>query len=287
MGVQIGLGGIILVSISEITVTEILIILSLIFFLYAFVYPQSQLKKIKMQRLSMIKRMERMWGTKVLTMIHRKEAVSMLGVPVYQYIDVEDAEQVLRAIRETGDRPIDIIMHTPGGQMHASIQIARALNNHKEKVRIMIPHYCMSGGTIIALAADEIVMDPDAIIGPIDPQVGDLIRGTYPAPSWIYAAEKKGMDADDTTIIMSDISKKAMELTKYVIMELLENKIQDEEKRKSVAQKLLSGEMMHVTPISAKEAIELGLPVSTELPSEVHDFMKFFRSAKMSVEYIE
>ncbi len=70
-------------------------------------------------------------------------------------------------------------------------------------------------------------------------------------------------------------------------MELLENKIQDEEKRKSVAQKLLSGEMMHVTPISAKEAIELGLPVSTELPSEVHDFMKFFRSAKMSVEYIE
>lgn len=287
MGVQIGLGGIILVSISEITVTEILIILSLIFFLYAFVYPKSQLKKIKMQRLSMIKRMERMWGTKVLTMIHRKEAISMLGVPVYQYIDVEDAEQVLRAIRETGDRPIDIIMHTPGGQMHASIQIARALNNHKEKVRIMIPHYCMSGGTIIALAADEIVMDPDAVIGPIDPQVGDFIRGTYPAPSWIYAAEKKGMDADDTTIIMSDISKKAMELTKDVIMELLENKIQDEEKRKSVAQKLLSGEMIHVTPISAKEAIELGLPVSTELPSEVHDFMKFFRSAKMSVEYIE
>ncbi|MGM0771894.1 MAG: SDH family Clp fold serine proteinase, partial [Halobacteriota archaeon] len=108
-------GGIILISISEITITEILIILSLIFFLYAFVYPQSQIRKIKMKRFSMIKQMERMWGTKVLTMIHRKEAVSMLGVPVYQYIDVEDAEQVLRAIREVGDRPIDLIMHTPGG----------------------------------------------------------------------------------------------------------------------------------------------------------------------------
>ncbi|MGM0771988.1 MAG: SDH family Clp fold serine proteinase, partial [Halobacteriota archaeon] len=204
-----------------------------------------------------------------------------------QYIDVEDAEQVLRAIREVGDRPIDLIMHTPGGQMHASIQIARALNNHKKKVRIMIPHYCMSGGTIIALAADEILMDPDAVIGPIDPQVGDLIRGTYPAPSWIHAAKKKGRKADDTTIIMSDISKKAMELTKDVVIELLENKILDEEKRNSVAQKLLSGEMIHVTPISAKEAIELGLPVNTELPPEVHDLMKFFRSAKSSVEYIE
>nr|WP_243685000.1 hypothetical protein [Methanosarcina barkeri] len=49
----------------------------------------------------------------------------------------------------------------------------------------------MSGGTIIALAANEIVMDKDAVIGPIDPQIGDFIRGMYPAPSWIYAAETK------------------------------------------------------------------------------------------------
>ena len=276
-----------MVSISGITTTEILALFALLFFLYAFVFPQMQMRKIRMSRFSMIKRMEQMWGTRILSMIHRKEAVSMFGVPVYQFIDVEDAEQILRAIREIGDHPIDLILHTPGGQMHASIQIARALKNHKERTRVMIPHYCMSGGTIIALAADEIIMDPDAVIGPIDPQIGDLLRGMYPAPSWIYAAREKGMKADDTTIIMSDISQKAMNLTMNVAMELLDNKIEDEEKRREVAEKLFSGEMIHVTPISAKEAIELGLRVSTELPPEIHDFMRFFRSAKMSVEYIE
>jgi len=228
-----------------------------------------------------------MWGTSVLAMIHRKEAISMLGVPVYQFIDEEDAEQILRGIRKAGERPIDLILHTPGGQMHASIQIARALRNHKAHTRVMIPHYSMSGGTIIALAADEIIMDSDAVIGPIDPQVGDLIRGTFPASSWMYAAAQKGTEADDVTLVMSDISKKALNFTRDVAMELLGNKIKDREMLVNIVEKLVSGEMVHIVPISAAEAIELGLPVSTDLPCEVHEFMKLFKSPKTSVQYLE
>lgn len=71
-----------------------------------------------------------------------KEAISMFGVPIYQFIDIEDAEQILRGIRKIGDRPIDLILHTPGGHMHASIQIARALKDHKGHTRVMTPHYC-------------------------------------------------------------------------------------------------------------------------------------------------
>ncbi|WP_269851672.1 SDH family Clp fold serine proteinase [Methanosarcina horonobensis] len=182
-----------LVIIDSVTLSvwDLTFLLFVFLFLYAIIYPQSQLKKIRMQRVAKIKAMEKRHGYKVLTMIHRREAISYFGLPAYQFIDEEDAEQILSWIRKYRNYPLELILHTPGGQLHASIQIARALKNHPEKTRVLIPHYSMSGGTIIALAADEIVMDKDAVIGPIDPQVGDLIRGLFPAPSWIYAAETK------------------------------------------------------------------------------------------------
>ncbi|AKB28165.1 hypothetical protein MSSIT_1446 [Methanosarcina siciliae T4/M] len=152
----------------------------ILFFLYAVIYPQSQLKRIRMQRMAKIKAMEKNHAYKVLTMIHRREAISLFGMPAYQYIDEEDAEQILRWIRRYKDYPLELILHTPGGQLHASIQIARALRKHPKKTRVIIPHYSMSGGTIIALAADEIVMDKDAIIGPIEPQIGDFLRVLTP-----------------------------------------------------------------------------------------------------------
>jgi ClpP class serine protease len=260
-------------------------------FLYAIIYPQSQLKKIRMQRMAKLKAMERRHGYKVLTMIHRREAISFFGLPAYQFIDEEDAEQILRWIRKYRNYPLELILHTPGGQLHASIQIARALKNHPKKTRVLIPHYSMSGGTIIALAADEIVMDKDAVIGPIDPQVGDLMRGLFPAPSWIYAAEMKKENAEDVTLVMSDISRKALKLTRNVAMELLEGKIIPVSGRENsldeVVEKLVSGEMIHSTPLSAAEAKEIGLSVSTDFPEDVHEFMKLFRPVKRNVEYVE
>ena len=266
-------------------------ILFVLFFLYTVIYPQSQLKRIRIQHMAKLKAMEKRHGCKVLTMIHRREAVSLFGLPAYQFIDEEDAEQVLRWIRQYKDYPLEIILHTPGGQLLASIQIARALRKHPKNTRVIIPHYSMSGGTVIALAANEIVMDKDAVIGPIDPQIGDFLRGTYPAPSWIYAAETKKENAADTTLVMSDISRKALKLTRNVAKELLEGKIQagpaGESRLDEVVEKLVSGEMIHSTPLSASEAKELGLSVNTDFPEDVHEFMKLFRPVKRSIEYVE
>ena len=49
---------------------------------------------------------------------------------------------------------------------------------------MFVPHYAMSGGTLLALAADQIVMDPNAVLGPVDPQLGPL-----PAASMLEAVE--------------------------------------------------------------------------------------------------
>lgn len=266
--------------------TDFLIVLGVIILLYLLIYPQWQVSAARRRRFSKIREMERKWGTKILTMIHRKEAISMFGIPVYQFIDVEDAEEVLRGIREAKDKPIDLIIHTPGGQLHASMQIARALKNHNVRTRVFVPHYSMSGGTIIALAATEIIMDKDASLGPVDPQVGDILRGVFPAPSWLHVASKKGLKAADTTLMMSDISEKALKFTKGMVNELLEGKFNDREKQEQVVEKLTGGEMIHSEMISAADAQALGLPVSTQLPPEIHEFMKYYRSVSSNVEYL-
>src|SRR4051812_38384875 len=143
---------------------------------------------LEKQRSAAIGRIEEARKSRVIAMIHRQESASVLGVPVAGSISIDDSEAILRAIRLTPpEQPIDIILHTPGGLVLAAEQIAKALVERKGKVTVFVPHYAMSGGTLIALAADEIVMDANAVLGPVDPQLGDM-----PAASIVKVVEIKG-----------------------------------------------------------------------------------------------
>ena len=176
-------------------------------------------RMLESARLSLIRQIEKMRGSRVIVLIHRQESLALFGVPLFRFISIEDSEEVIRAIRMTPpDMPIDIILHTPGGLVLASQQIACALCDHKAKVTAFVPHYAMSGGTLIALAADEIVMDPHAVLGPIDPQIGQ-----FPAASILKVLEQKDAnEVDDQTLILADISRKALQqalaLVKNVLM---------------------------------------------------------------------
>ena len=102
--------------------------------------------------------------------------------------------------------PIDLILHTPGGLVLAALQIAQAIKKHKGKVTAFVPHYAMSGGTLISLAADEIVMSEHAVLGPVDPQLGK-----FPAASILKVLGKKPLkDIEDETLIMADQAEKAI-----------------------------------------------------------------------------
>ena len=158
-----------------------------IFIFFALITPYLKQKSLEDARLSIIRTIEKKRNSRVIAMIHRQETMSLLGVPIIKYINIEDSEAILRAIRMTPpDMPIDIILHTPGGLVLATEQIAHALIQHKAKVTVFVPHYAMSGGTMISLSADEIVMDENAVLGPVDPQLGN-----YPAASIIKVAEEK------------------------------------------------------------------------------------------------
>jgi len=229
-------------------------------------------RALEKQRNAALGRIEDARKSRVIAMIHRQDSASILGVPVGGSISIDDSEAILRAIRLTPpEQPIDIILHTPGGLVLAAEQIAKALVERKAKVTVFVPHYAMSGGTLIALAADEVVMDANAVLGPVDPQIGDM-----PAASIVRAVEIKGpQHVDDEILILADIAQKArVQVAAFVAQVLLKH--MPEKKAAEVATVLTEGRWTHDFPITVQMARNLGLNVSTDMPRTVYDLMDLY-----------
>jgi len=256
-----------------------------LFFILASLQPVLRQRLLESARQRLIRRLEEKRGSRVIVMVHRQETMSFLGFPVMRFIDIEDSEAVLRAIKMTDPQtPIDLILHTPGGLVLASEQIAWALKRHPAKVTVFVPHYAMSGGTLIALSADEIVMDENAVLGPVDPQLGQ-----YPAASILKVVEQKPIsEVEDQTLILADIARKAVDQVRRLVFQLLEDKM-PREKAEEVANLLATGTWTHDYPITVQEARAMGLPVSTEMPAEVYRLMGLYPQAvarRPSVEFV-
>jgi ClpP class serine protease len=242
-------------------------------FILLAVMPMIRQRMLESARLSLIRQIEKKRGSRVIVLIHRQESLALFGVPLFRFISVEDSEEVLRAIRMTPpDMPIDIILHTPGGLVLASQQIACALCDHKAKVTAFVPHYAMSGGTLIALAADEIVMDPHAVLGPVDPQVGQ-----FPAASILKVVEQKDAnEVDDQTLILADISRKAMQQALTLVKDVLMANGMDEAQAHALADQLTQGYYTHDYPISASALQAMGVKVRTDMPAEIYQLMALY-----------
>ena len=236
-------------------------------------------------RADLLKRFEQERKSRVISLIHRQESTSVLGVSVDNHISIEDSEAVLRAIRLTpSEQPIDLILHTPGGLVLAAEQISKALVEHKGKVTVFVPHYAMSGGTMIALAADEIVMDVNAVLGPVDPQIGGM-----PAGSIVNVLAMKHRDSiSDETIILADMAQKARVQVANFITQLLLKRM-PEKQAVQVATILSEGRWTHDFPLIVPALRELGLPVTTNMPMVVYELMDLYpqgNGARPSVMYV-
>ena len=261
-----------------------------IFLVISSLQPLWQRRQVETRRVQTIRNFEQQRGSRAILLIHRQESISLLGIPLSRYISIEDSEQVLRAIRLTpANVPIDLILHTPGGLVLATEQIARALIRHQAKVTVFVPHYAMSGGTMLALAADEIVMDANAVLGPVDPQLGN-----FPAASIIKVVEDKPIgDIDDQTLIMADISRKAIQQVQRFVRTLLQDSIPQQkiqpEKVESIIAALTTGQVTHDYPITVEEATEMGLPINVGLPRDIYNLMELYpqpQGGRPSVQYI-
>jgi len=241
-----------------------------IFLIIVSLQPLLQQKMLTSARLKLMRSLERRRSSRVITLIHRQEQMSFLGFPLVKFIDIQDSEQILRAIKLTGEEvPIDLVLHTPGGLVLAAEQIARAIKRHPAKTTVFVPHYAMSGGTLVALAADEIVMDPSAVLGPVDPQLGQRA-----AASLVRVVEAKGIkECDDETLIQADQARMALKQVGDTVRELLEDKI-PAERIGELVDRLSQGHFTHDHAFGADDVKKAGLSVSTDMPREIYDLME-------------
>ncbi len=257
----------------------------LIILAIAIVIPFIRQRIIETTRVRLMHALEEKRGSRVIALIHRQERMFFLGFPMARYIDIQDSEELLRAIKLTDPKlPIDIILHTPGGLVLAAEQVANALCKREGKVTVFVPHYAMSGGTLIALAADEIVMDENAVLGPVDPQIGQ-----YPAASILSVLEQKDHNKiDDETMILADVSRKALNQVKTAVAKLAAP-VYGSDLAERLADALSNGQWTHDYPISVEEGRALGLKISTGIPTEIYHLMNLYPQAttrRPSVDYI-
>jgi len=259
--------------------TELLFLIMLLIFLQPVVKQKWQ----QFGRLRLIAKIQRRRKSRVILMVHRQETMAILGFPLFRYIDINDAEEVLHAMRMTDpETPIDLVLHTPGGMVLASLQIARAVKKHPGPVRVIVPFYAMSGGTLIALAADEIVMSDHAVLGPVDPQLG-----FYPAASLVKTVARKPIERiNDRTLIQADQAEKALAQLHESLLELFEGK-HPPEKADDLARLLSQGKWTHDFPITLEYARELGMKVSPDMPPEFLKLMRRFAQPTRRRPHVE
>jgi ClpP class serine protease len=237
-----------------------------------------------LRRAQAIRAIEKLHGTRVITMIHRQEKRSLFGFAVSRHIDLEDAQTIIAAIKDTPeDMPIDFVIHTPGGLVLAAMQIARALEAHKAKVTVYVPVYAMSGGTLLALAANEIVLGEFSVLGPIDPQIVGL-----PAASIVKARDSKPVEGVfDLTLVLADVAEKALVQVKQGAVELLTPRM-ERSAAEALAAKLAGGHWTHDYALTASEARALGLPVKIGMPPEIMTLMTLYPQPiqQSGVEYL-
>jgi ClpP class serine protease len=241
--------------------------------------------RLEAARNDLLDRLQQQRKSRVIAMIHRQDTVSLFGVPVTSSIGIEDSEAILRAIRLTPtDQPIDLVLHTPGGLVLAAEQIALALLERTGKVTVFVPHYAMSGGTLLALTADQIVMDPHAVLGPVDPQIGDM-----PAASIVRLLElKPTRQISDEMLVLTDVAQKArLQVAAFVDHVLLKHL--PKERAALLATALSEGRWTHDFPITVDMAKQFGLPVSTDMPPLIYELMDLYPQSgqgRPSVMYV-
>lgn len=96
----------------------------------------------------------------------------------------EDVHGFMEALHGLEGDSLDLILHSPGGSAEAAEAVVTYLRSKFDNIRVIVPHMAMSAATMIACAADEIVMGKHSFLGPIDPQ---LVLNTSLGPRLVPA----------------------------------------------------------------------------------------------------
>jgi len=211
---------------------------------------------------------EKTHNARVFYFIHRKRSLGIFGISLYEYLEVYDAHRFLRDLKSVPEnRNLVIIIHSPGGELLAAMQIAKVLKEWKGKVSVVVPYYAMSAGTLIALSADTIYADRNVAFGAIDPQI-PVANNRYISAADLYRACMENSTISMQDRILCEMGRKAMKQVENFLRKVV-LKDRDEKVVKAVINTLLYTERSHDFPFLAENLREMGLNVVFEIPHEL------------------
>lgn len=215
----------------------------------------------------MIKHYMKMTGRNVIIMSHAQ--TGFFG----NMITMSDCIKIESLIRKFGNSKIDLIMNTFGGDLFASIRIANLLKQNPN-IRVVVPKYAWSGGSLISIGASKILANPNSIFGACDPQYGNIFKGQFSAKYWDEITKKKGKTAADDSIAMSRMGKELMEEMRKYLGNLIEGRKID---RKMFFDMMLEGKHTHGNMITPMQLKKMGFDVeqiNTQIPDRIIESME-------------
>ena len=201
--------------------------------------------------------------------------------PEFLVINNEDTQHFMTAISEMKggnrakrNRKLDLILHSPGGSAEAAEQIVNYLRAKYSRIRVIVPQNAMSAATMIACAADEIVMGAHSALGPTDPQIisrGHVIAAQSIINEFDYAQKTEGaaLEIMKTRIAvwapgLIDACRKEIALSETVVSDWLHRHMKlGKDKAKAAANKLADANknLTHGRPLNIDKLASWGLKV--------------------------
>ena len=180
-------------------------------------------------------------------------------------ITFEQAFEIMNTIRSADAHgPVVIILHTLGGYSLAAEFIAASLKRHPGRVKAFVPYVAMSGGTVVALAADEITLGHDAALGPIDTQYGH-----YPFAAYKKLYDFKKAETGDVALL----NYFEAEVREQTTLDRLRNVAATH--NFAAVPKLLNPALPHDRRITAADAADFNLKISTDsFPPEIYEYIE-------------
>ena len=197
-------------------------------------------------------------------------------------INHEDIHGLMCAAHGLDDtRGLSLILHTPGGEMTSTETMVDYLRRKFDYIEAIVPVYAMSGGTMIALNANKIVMGKQSQLGPIDAQL-QLPGGSVSASSILdqfNTAREEIVEDREAAVVWAPIlqamgpsllsqAQKALELGQQIAEHGLTNHMfkerPDSDKKAEEVAKYFNSEEVHLRHsrrIHVEECADAGLTV--------------------------
>lgn len=188
--------------------------------------------------------------------------VLVLAPGMHTGITYKNAIDIVAAMNALGPGPISLVIHTLGGDASAVGYLARAIKNSKSEVLAYVPYVAMSGGTVVALAANRIYMAREAVLGPVDPQLAwgpaQILKDleSWPkeqvGPAWYVAAREAKLEIAESNALLDELGV-----------------------AESAKGRLASGETAHGQVITFREAQDIGIKVQAGIPDHIREHLDF------------